>query len=95
MFTVEEGDHFAGSLPSPTGCDGVNTPCTYSLAGEVNGNLAGLMATQQGITTPFTVHSDMAPTIYLNGNPARDAAVTRSLRPRGRRPARRRTRTPA
>ena len=79
VFTVEEGDHFVGSLPSPTGCDGVNTPCTYSLAGEVNGNLAGLMATQQGITTPFTVHSDMAPTIYLNGNPARDAAVTRAF----------------
>ena len=79
VFTVEEGDHFVGSLPSPTGCDGVNTPCTYSLAGEINGNLAGLMATQQGITTPFTVHSDMAPTIYLNGNPARDAAVTRAF----------------
>ena len=79
VFTVEEGDHFVGSLPSPTNCDGVTTPCTYSLAGEVNANLTGLMATQQGITTPFTVHADMAPTIYLNGNPSRTAPVTRAF----------------
>jgi hypothetical protein len=78
VFTVEEGDHFVGSDPTNPGCDGVTTPCTYSLVGEVNGNLAGLMA-QDGVTTPFTVHSDMAPTIYLNGNPARDAAVTRTF----------------
>jgi hypothetical protein len=78
VFTVEEGDHFVGSQPSPAGCDGVTTPCTYSLVGEVNGNLAGLMA-QDGVTTPFSVHADMAPTIYLQGNPARDAAVTRTF----------------
>jgi hypothetical protein len=79
VFTVEEGDHFAGSPPSNPGCDGVNTPCTYPLIGEINGNLAGLMATQQGITTPFTVHADMAPTVYITGNPARDALVTRNF----------------
>ena len=79
VFTAEEGDHFAGATPTPSGCDGVTTPCTYSLKGEINGNLAGLLATQQGITTPFTVHSDMAPTIYLTGNPARTATVTRNF----------------
>ena len=86
VFTNEEGDHFAGSPPTNPGCDGVNTPCTYPLTpegnrfiGEINGNLAGLLATQQGITTPFTVHSDMAPTIYLTGNPGRTAAVTRNF----------------
>jgi outer membrane murein-binding lipoprotein Lpp len=78
VFTVEEGDHFAGSSPSPSGCDGVTTPCTYSLKGEVNGNLAGLMA-QDGVTTPFTVHSDMAPTIYITGNPSRTDPVTRTF----------------
>jgi outer membrane murein-binding lipoprotein Lpp len=77
-FTVEEGDHFAGSKPTNPGCDGVNVPCTYSLVGEVNGNLAGLMA-QDGVSTPFTVHADMAPTIYITGNPARDAPVTRTF----------------
>ena len=79
VFGVEEGDHFVGSIPSPTGCDGVTVPCTYSLKGEINGNLPGLMATQQGITTPFTVHADMAPTIYLTGNPARTDPVTRAF----------------
>jgi hypothetical protein len=79
VFTTEEGDHFAGAIPTPAGCDGVNTRCNYSLKGEVNANLTGLMATQQGITTPFTVHADMAPTIYLNGNPSRMAAVTRAF----------------
>src|SRR6266511_1046904 len=79
VFTTEEGDHFAGALPTPAGCDGVTVPCHYSLEGEINGNLAGLMATQQGITTPFTVHSDMAPTIYLNGKPTRTDPVTRAF----------------
>jgi hypothetical protein len=79
VFTVEEGDHFAGADPKPAGCDGVNVPCTYPLVGEVNGNLAGLLATQEGITTPFTVHADMAPTIYLTGNPSRTAPTTRAF----------------
>lgn len=79
VFTADEGDHFVGGAPSPANCDGVTIACTYSQIGEVNGNLAGLLATEQGITTPFTVHSDSAPTIYLTGNPARDAPVTRQF----------------
>ena len=79
MFTSDEGDHFAGGEPSPAGCNGVNTPCTYSKIGEVNANYAGLLATEQGVTTPFKVHSDSAPTVYITGNPARDAAVTRTF----------------
>src|SRR6185295_508297 len=79
VFTVEEGDHFVGSSPSPANCDGVNVPCTYPLVGEINANLAGLMATQQGISTPFTVHADMSPTIYIGGNPARTSTVARTF----------------
>jgi len=79
VFTVEEGDHFVGSRPTPAGCDGVSTPCSYSLIGEINANLRGLLATQEGITTPFTVHADMAPTVYITGNPSRTAAVTRDF----------------
>lgn len=79
IFTADEGDHFVGGNPSPAGCDGMTVPCTYSQIGEINANLAGLLATQQGITTPFTVHSDAAPTVYITGNPARDAAVTRAF----------------
>jgi len=79
VFTADENDHFVGGSPSPANCDGVTVPCTYSQIGELNANLTGLLATQQGITTPFTVHSDSAPNIYLTGNPARDAAVTRAF----------------
>jgi hypothetical protein len=79
VFTVEEGDHFVGSPPTSPGCDGVNTPCTYSLVGEINGNLTGLLATQQAITTPFTVHADMALTIYITGNPSPTSSVARAF----------------
>jgi hypothetical protein len=79
VFTADEGDHFVGGNPSPAGCDGVTVPCTYTQIGELNGNLAGLLATQTGNTTPFKVHSDSAPTIYITGNPARDATVTRTF----------------
>src|SRR5262249_27132572 len=79
VITADEGDHFVGGPPSPANCDGVTIPCTYAQIGELNGNLAGLLATEQGITTPFTVHSDSAPTIYITGNPARDASVTRTF----------------
>jgi hypothetical protein len=79
VFTADEGDHFVGGQPSPANCNGVTTPCTYSQIGELNANLAGLLATEQGVTTPFKVHSDSAPNIYITGNPARDAAVTRAF----------------
>ncbi len=93
VFTADENDHFAGGTPS-NACDGVNTPCTYSHVncpsltvpvcpsdnvGELNVNAAGLLATQQGITTPFTVHSDSAPTVYITGNPASTNPTTRAF----------------
>jgi hypothetical protein len=78
-FTADEGDHFVGV--QKTGCDGVTTPCVYSPneVGEINTNMAGLLATEQGITTPFKVHSDDAPTVYITGNPGNTAAVTRTF----------------
>ena len=79
VVTSDENDHFAGGPASPAGCDGIHVPCTYSTIGEVNANVAGLLATQQGVTTPFKVHADSAPNFYLNGNPARDATVTRDF----------------
>jgi hypothetical protein len=79
IFTADEGDHFAGGPPSPANCDGVTTPCTYAKIGEINANLAGLLATEQFNTTPFTVHSDDAPTIYITGNPVRTDPVARSF----------------
>jgi arylsulfatase A-like enzyme len=79
VFTSDEGDHFVGGPPTPANCNGVEVPCTYNTIGEVNANLSGLLATEQGVTTPFKVHSDSAPNIYITGNPARDATVTRTF----------------
>ena len=85
VVTVEEGDHFAGTAPDAA-CDGVTTPCTYANGHvtEVNGDLKRLVATYNAsrgtsATTDFSVHSDMAPNVYITGNPARDSATARNL----------------
>jgi hypothetical protein len=85
VITVEEGDHFAGTAPDAP-CDGVNTPCTYANGHvtEVNGDLRRLVATYNALngtsaTTNFSVHSDMAPNVYITGNPARDSSTARDL----------------
>ncbi|WP_051943336.1 alkaline phosphatase family protein [Streptacidiphilus rugosus] len=79
VVTSDENDHFVGGTPSPANCDGVTVPCSYAQIGEVNANATGLLATQQGVTTPFKVHADSAPNFYLDGNPAQTAPSTRSL----------------
>jgi hypothetical protein len=79
VVTADEGDHFVGGAPSPANCDGVTVACTYSTIGEINANSRGLLTTQQGVTTPYQVHSDSAPNFYLDGNPARTDATVRSF----------------
>jgi hypothetical protein len=95
VFTADENDHFAGGVASnASSCDGATTACTWSHVncptiaiatcptdnvGELNANMAGLLATQQSITTPFKVHSDSAPTVYITGNPASTNATTRAF----------------
>ena len=81
VFTADENDHLSSGPPDNSACDGVTLPCTYSHGqlGELNANMAGLLATEQGNTTPFKVHSDDAPTVYINGNPASNDAVTRKF----------------
>jgi hypothetical protein len=81
LFVVvpDENDQFVGSQPVPVGCDGVHVPCTYAFADEIDAVLNRLLITQRGNTTSFSVHSDDAPTIYINGNPAPTAPVTRTL----------------
>ncbi len=69
VFTVDEGDHFVGDQPTPTGCDGVTTPCNYNRVGEINGDLRRMVYTQTGDSTLFSVHSDDAPNVYVNGTP--------------------------
>jgi hypothetical protein len=70
VFTVDEGDHFVGDQPTPAGCDGVTTPCNYNRVGEINADLRRMVRTQFGDSTLFSVHSDDAPTVYVNGTPA-------------------------
>ena len=73
VFTVDEGDHFAGADPTNPGCDGVTTPCTYPAVngvGEINADLRRMIYTQYGDSTLFSVHSDDAPNVYVNGTPA-------------------------
>ena len=79
VVTADENDHYVGGKPSPANCDGVTIPCTYQQIGEVNANARGLLATQQGVTTPFQVHSDSAPNFYLNGQPGPNDPNTRAF----------------
>ncbi len=81
LFTVDEGDHFAGSQPNNPECDGVTVACDYTgkPVGEINANLSAMVRTQFGDLTPFTVHSDIAPNVYITGNPSQTDPVTRNL----------------
>jgi hypothetical protein len=81
LFTVDEGDHFAGSQPNNPGCDGVTVACDYTgkPVGEINANLSAMIRTQYGDPTPFTVHSDDAPNVYITGNPSQTDPATRNL----------------
>ncbi len=53
VFTVDEGDHFAGSEPSNPSCDGVTTACDWDTlqaghprVGELNANIDTLVSNQ-------------------------------------------------
>jgi hypothetical protein len=91
VFTVDEGDHYAGGPPTNAGqCDGVTVPCTYgagttgpNTTGEITTNLPNLIQTESGDTTPFFFHFDDAPTVYVpnspNGPPAPTDPKVRNL----------------
>ncbi len=76
--------------PTPANCDGAtvsgttvtpDTLCTYPAGsfGELAGNLTGLLATEKGNTTPFTLENDSAPEFYVTGNPGPTAPAVRTL----------------
>ena len=87
ILSSDEGDHEAGAnvgravAPSPAGCDGVSVPCTYTSAnfGEISVNATGLLASETGDTTPFSMENDTAPEFYLTGNPAPDTPAVRTF----------------
>jgi hypothetical protein len=76
--------------PTPANCDGATvsgdtvTPdvlCSYPPGsfGELAGNLTGLLATQTGDTTPFSLEADTAPEFYLTGNPSPASSTVRTF----------------
>ena len=79
IITADENDHFVGGKPSPANCDGIDVPCTYSKLGEVQTYIDRMLLTQRGNSTTFSVHSDDAPTFYVNGNPVPTDPLTRQM----------------
>ena len=79
LIVPDENDHFVGGPPSPANCNGITVPCTYAAIGEITAIYNRLLFTRRGNTTPFLVHSDDAPTVYIIGNPAPTAPVTRAM----------------
>ena len=71
VFTVDEGDHFVGDTPTPAGCNGITTACTYNRVGEINADLRRMVLTEFSDSTVFSVHSDDAPNVYVNGTSAK------------------------
>ena len=87
MVTVDEGDQFAGGIGVPqadgslgyahSNCSWTTAPaCPSNQVGEVNMNLR--LKVPAG-TPPFSVHSDSAPTFYVNGQPDRNDPTLRNL----------------
>ncbi len=79
VVTPDEGDHFVGAAPTNPGCDGAklttsggvtivtpDVPCTYppGEVGELDINL-GKLVQNAGDSTPFAIHFDDAPTVYV------------------------------
>ncbi|HJZ30492.1 MAG TPA: hypothetical protein VKF35_05275 [Hyphomicrobiaceae bacterium] len=79
LIVPDENDHFVGGPPSPVNCNGVTVPCTYAAIGEISATYNRLLFTQRRNSTPFLVHSDDAPTVYITGNPTPTAPVTRTM----------------
>jgi hypothetical protein len=81
LFVVvpDENDHFVGGPASPANCDGVTTPCTYKNVGEIDVSLDKVLLTQRLNNTPFSVHNDDAPTMYISTNPGPTDSLTRTM----------------
>src|SRR4029453_12341318 len=84
VVTADENDHFAGGVSndgnwSHTFCNlDVNTSCPANQIGEVNANLRALLPNPTS-QPAFSVHSDSAPTVYVNGNPGPNDPTLRQL----------------
>ena len=87
VFAADEGDHFAGAnvgrAVTPT-CTGTPATLAYQCSypagtlGEEAVNIHGLLKYQLGNTTPF-YNESQGNSVYINGNPGPNDAVTRQL----------------
>ncbi|HEX6501509.1 MAG TPA: hypothetical protein VF054_21115 [Micromonosporaceae bacterium] len=86
VISSEENDHLAGAntlratKPTPADCDGVTVPCHYAAnqMGELEANLPGLLRTERGDTTAFSVEPQGA-AMYVNGQPGPTDPTLRRL----------------
>lgn len=84
VFTVDENDHLAGGSStdgnwSHTFCDiSDGQVCPANQIGEVNANIAALLPPDPARPV-FNIHADSAPTVYVNGQPARTDPAVRKL----------------
>jgi hypothetical protein len=69
VIDADEGDHYAGLLPTNPGCDGVTVPCDYApgTIGEQDTELDDALAREKGDTNPFAIHFDDNPNFYVGG----------------------------
>jgi len=86
VISAEENDQFAGAnvgratQPSPAGCDGVTTSCSYTTAqvGELQANIKGLLSASQSKNTAFDLEPQGA-SIYVHGQPGASDPTVRQL----------------
>ena len=87
VVTVDEGDRYAGGVGIPqsdgtlgyahSNCSWTATPaCPSNQIGEVNLNIKPLLPAS---SPTFVLHSDSAPTFYVNGQPDRTDPTLRTL----------------
>jgi hypothetical protein len=86
VISAEENDQFDGAnagratQPTPAGCDGVTTPCSYAAGqiGELQANINGLLSGTASAGTAFDIEPQGA-SVYVHGQPAADDPAVRQL----------------
>jgi hypothetical protein len=87
VFSADEGDHFAGAnanravTPTCTGTpDTTGYTCSYPAGtiGEQQVSIHGLLASQEGNTTPF-YNEPQGNSVFITGNPSPTSDTTRTL----------------
>jgi hypothetical protein len=91
VITVDEGDHFAGGTGTPQAGQNwlvydhrtctILTACPSNQIGEVGANIKALLATTDPTlsTANYDIHTDDAPTFYVNGQPGPTDPTVRKL----------------